>query len=76
MGNKYAQHSKVRENDYRINKTGNAVRMYGSCLRKKRHSTRNVAEEKAYLSGKKHGIKLYVYQCSECGYFHLTKEEQ
>lgn len=32
--------------------------------------------EEAEQYGKKHGVKMYVYECPHCLYFHLTKQLQ
>lgn len=46
------------------------------CLTKKRYDSNFVAEKVAAIRGKEASIKLYTYRCQDCGYWHLTKQEQ
>ena len=44
------------------------------CLRKKGFDTRKIAKQVAKRLKSKRGIRLAVYKCPYCQYFHLTSK--
>lgn len=50
---------------------------WGPCYRKGAYKTREIAEAyKVKSEGRTPGLVLYVYHCSVCKQFHLTKQKQ
>lgn len=47
-----------------------------SCLTKNRYDSAFHAERVAKDRSKESGIDLYTYRCQDCGYWHLTKQQQ
>lgn len=47
-----------------------------ACLKKKRYDSFFAAERSAKKRSKEIGITLQTYRCSDCGYWHMTKQQQ
>lgn len=44
------------------------------CTTKKQYRSQEHAQKVAWSSEQKRGVKLRVYQCPRCSWFHLTKQ--
>jgi predicted Zn-ribbon and HTH transcriptional regulator len=48
---------------------------FRKCFRKKRYETLKAANKQAKADNKRFDVFMYPYECSECGGYHLTKNE-
>jgi hypothetical protein len=48
----------------------------GACRRKQRYGTREIAEQVAGLRMRFVPERLYVYRCTHCDHWHITRMEQ
>lgn len=54
----------------------NDRRIYRTCSRKHRYSSKAAVKQAASIASKSQGIELHYYRCPYCSGWHLTKQSQ
>lgn len=68
-----ASQPKTRPAQY--NRRAAQYKTYRQCTRKKTYKNERSAHNKAASITAQDGIALYVYECGNCGGYHLTKQQ-